>query len=306
MTDTTTEYRGTEGTHWYASPRTVEMGIAPYAGAPVEEVTGKNGKPVKANVTHAREYGLAPGATAILNLLNKPQLIDWAAKKAALGVVYRNGTPSLAERFIAGEMNEEAYLKAALEAKDAIVDVARDAGSVIHKYIEHGFEGRALEGDALVYYATTLGILTAAYGDNVAWVCEKPGWHPDGFGFRTDLLGYYPDGSVVVVDFKTRDFDPEDVDKANKGLAKGNKTFGRLTPRDSEPMQVAANLVGHAHNQLSAFSADKTFGGNLYISRQHPNVAWLYQYTHEQLADAWTCFRALHTIYKVQKQIEGR
>lgn len=304
------DFRGAESGHWYASPRTVEMGVARYPGEPVTEVPGAGGKYVRPGPNHALKFGLAKGTTSVLKRLAKPTLTSWMARTAAKAAVTKvfdadmgvNVSP--AERFLSGSIDERKYTEECLLLQEQIAKGAADAGSVIHAHIERGFLGQPFVDDGVpgeVYFQTTLIALHAAFGASAGtWTPEKPFYHPLGFGGRTDILRNGGE-NLVVVDFKTRDFDAADVEYAHKAKAKGQKTLGKLTPYETEPMQIAANLHGHGGETKASVR-----GANLYLSRTDPSLVFVYEYSAEELEKAWACFTALLTLDQIQSGIYGR
>jgi hypothetical protein len=305
------DFRGAESGHWYASNRTVELGLAAYPGAPVGQVPAADGKGVvNATSQNANKWGLAKGVTSVLKRLAKPVLGEWGERMAARAAVAKiDGKLTLAERFLKNELDEPAYLEECLKLKAVIGSTAADIGSLIHADIERGFLGQSFketEVDGEAYFQTVLSLLTQTFGPDVKWVPEKPFYHPLGFGGRTDVLGYRKD-ALIVVDFKTREFDQEHVDYAIKAKAKGQKTLGKLTPYETEPMQIAANLQGHggAHGRKDG-KAFKLIGGNLYVSRLDPEPTFMYEYKSDELEKAWQCFTALLTVDQLQSGVLGR
>lgn len=290
--------RGAESIHWYASPKTVELGIAEYPGQPVDKVPGaKPGTFVDATSTHAVKYSLAAGTTSVLGVLAKPFLMDWGAKAAAEAGV-DGGAESPAAKYLAGLMSLEEYKNACLEGKNAVVRKSTDRGTLIHKALEQGYLGQPRDDiEFEPWFHEVHRVLANNYPGVIEWVPERPFWHKWGFGGRTDLIGYGAKGEMVVVDFKTRDFQPEDITKAVSMRAKGFKTEGRLTPRETECMQLVANLIGHG-GQVPGEVA------NLYIDRSAP-IVHLRPYTAEEQSKALAIFEALLSIFKIQRGIDG-
>ena len=297
-------YRGGEGsTHWYASPKTVEMGGAEYAGQPIEKVPGaKAGTWVNATTPHAIRWHLAPGVTGVLGYYAKNALIDWAAKAAAVGAVVGpagevDSSGSLAAQLFRGELQLKDFQEKCLDAKDAVVKKSTDRGTLIHKALEQAYLGEAYDPVFAPWVTTVQERLRSHYPGVIEWVPERPFWHKSGFGGRTDLVGHGAKGEIVIVDFKTRDFQPKDIDEAVRKRASGFKGEGRLTPRETEPMQLVANLIGHGGVVDGEVS-------NLYVDRTLP-ICHLRPYSAEEQAKALTCFNALLTIFKTQRGITG-
>lgn len=301
--------RGAEGGHYYASQKAVDAGIAERVGEPVLKVPGKKGQPVNIRAEHVIQYGLGPGATTVCGMLAKPFLIDWAARITADAAVLDedgNVDPefSPAARLLSGNITLKEYKAVVDEVRRAASSKPADEGKVIHGWLERGFLGEELTSTALACFTQVKATLDSHYC-GFAWKPELPFFHRWGFGGRTDALGLVPDGTdgyVCVVDFKTRDFTAEDLAKAEDGKARGLKDLGRLTPRDSEPMQIAANLIGHGHED---YIASGFYGGNLYIARKDPTLQFFKSYSSPELTQALAVFRALLTVWQVQRGITG-
>lgn len=299
-----------EGIHWYASSRTAEL-LPVLAGDAVVNVP-KVGGGLTDRITkiHVAKYGLVAGCTAICGMINKPALVTWAENNCIEAAVAH--TPgkdrSLAQQYHANEIDLDAFKRGCKDIKEAVGKKAADGGNVIHAQLEGDIKAGALFTSSNPY--TKL----AAYElkTKVIEPMEADGWKATDFiaegsfvdeerwfAGRTDLLIRFerivPDGTKEehyhVCDFKTREFEAGDAIKAKTGLDRGNKTFGRLTPRDTEPMQIAANIQG----QGGSVGFDS--GSNLYLSRTQSEVGFLLPYTNEQLETGWENFLACLTLF---------
>lgn len=293
------EYRGSENTHWYASQKTVKLGIASYVGQPIEKVPGaKAGTWVNPTSVHARKYGLVQGCTSVLGEWNKPFLYDWGAKMAALGVAERlDGKTSLAEQYLAGTITKEDFCDAALEARNIIGRRAAAGGTELHKYVELGVQGVPQDARGTAVWEG-VRLKLAEHYPGVEWKAEIPAVHEElRFGCRGDLLGFREGRVAAYVDLKTREFGETDVVRAANAQTQGFKDMGRLTPRDTEPLQVAANLRAND----PAFEFYDGCGGNLYLSRSTPGALFLATYSKKTLDESWIIFVCLNTIYKIKR-----
>jgi hypothetical protein len=235
-------------------------------------------------------------------MLNKPQLYDWGSKMTALGAVTagEDGTcPAYA--YLDGKIDKDAYLQACLEARNVIGKDAAAGGTTLHKFVELGVQGVEQDEEGERVWRCVQAELELNW-PGLLWKAELPAVHPLGFGCRTDLLGFDPltGFPVVCVDLKTREFDHENVRYAKQGVARRQKDLGRLTPRETEPMQVAANLKAH-NNDIEFFDG---CGGNLYLSRNTADCVFAVKYTAEQMGKAWVCFQALNVVFKALKGLE--
>ena len=305
------DFRGTESGHWYASPATVGMGLAKYEGEPVTEVPSSDGRRmVEPDGRHAVKYHLAPGTTSVTKMLHKQSLMDWGCRVTAEAGWEIQGRPNY------HEYDHDRFMKECLERKEEIASKAANEGSVIHAGLEKGFLNQIIDEPAQQYFQTCKRALEATFGDAVQWVPEKPFYFPYdledgtpvGVGGRTDLLGMRAkDDAMIVVDFKTRDFTAEQLLEAELKRSKGQKTWGRLTPYETEPLQIASNCAGHAYKYERAGRIIKeVHGANLYLSRLDPNISFMHVYTTEDLEKACRVFRALHTVFVITKGIPGR
>jgi hypothetical protein len=272
--------------HWYATRKTVEMGVARKIADSVSEIGGRT----KLDVRDAAKYALVPGATGVLNTLNKPTLVAWGAKTTAEAAydLLSSGTAPLAK---------EAFVEECLKRKDEVGKAAATEGTRLHAFSEDGFNGRPLSEEGQLVYSACRREVDDAY-PGAQWVPELSAVHPIGFGCRGDLFGYHDGIPQIYVDIKTRDFGPEDVDKARRAKAKGYKGLGRLTPRETEVMQAAANITA-----IGGVFRDHCCA-NLYLSRTHPGLTYLHSYTIEQIENGWTCFQALCRVWYILKGLE--
>src|SRR5512139_4008493 len=111
----------TEAGHWYTQD-----------GQPHYTMIGKNGKERNCTLRDAKKLGLWPSVTMIGGQAASPPLINWKMEQAimaALTCPIPEGTPD-AERI--------ALIKADAEER---AKKARERGTLIHAWIQQGFEG---------------------------------------------------------------------------------------------------------------------------------------------------------------------
>lgn len=300
---------GIKNTHWYASERTASLCPGQKVGESVHQVLDSSSRwrDVR-DIYDVKHYGLAPGCTSVCGMLSKPGLYIWGDN------ILSAESYEMAKRGEHQDLTPEEWKKKLLDSKQAIGRKAADEGSVIHGVIEDAILTKRLhlsEDENVRQVAalvTQMAIDFSHQGfEMVEMIAEKSFVLDDiiTFGGRTDLLIMFEEmkgnGSLyVVIDFKTRDFTFDDVRKANRSRDRQNRTFGKLTPRDTEPMQIAANLIGHIGDTgpLKPDSKVRIEGGNLYLSRTNPGASWYYPYTQEQLRNGWLSFQAAEMLYR--------
>lgn len=301
-------------THWYASPRTVELyGDKVQLGESIDLIQDrKTGqwREIK-NWDDVRWVGAAPGCTSVCGTLAKTGLSIWAENLIC------DGSYELAKELGGvGDYDQQGWKVYLKQKKDEVGKQAAAAGSVIHDRIESAIKTDRLfiDDDPYVRSAARVvdQIITNQRGEGfrlVEMAAERSFCIEDviTFGGRTDLLLVFTNEEAnevcyMVLDWKTRNFTFADAQKATDGYRKGNKTFGKLSPRETEPMQIAANLVGHIGGTEGMTNGGKTIrigGGNLYLSRNagQEEAAFYYPYSNEELALGWDSFRACQTLY---------
>jgi len=171
-----------ESGHWYTK-----------TGEPKYTIKGKNGKERNTNVKDARELGLVPSVTTILNIAAKPGLNNWFQQQAilaALTLPRKEGEP------------EKDYLDRVLSDSKAQGRDAADRGTLIHGQIQNLIENKA--GNYPPYVFAAKKALDDYFGDQM-WVCEESFAHGLGYGGKCDLNAYSHDNKHLVVDIKTKD-----------------------------------------------------------------------------------------------------
>lgn len=144
---------------------------------------------------------LSPGVTTILNVINKPYLVPWAAKEAAKRIQayllqHAVDRPLTADEIV--ELVEEGR-QAHVEKKEAAADV----GTRAHRAVNEIIEGRepVLTDDirpcveAFQSWQAKSGIVMKVGDTKVASKIY-------GFGGSLDALGS-KDGKLILIDFKT-------------------------------------------------------------------------------------------------------
>lgn len=292
----------TEGTHWYASDATTNLADV-LTGEAIAKVDNGKGKLVRITTKHADKFGLLPGITAPLKMLAKDMLAPWYARMAgeyAFDRGYQKCNPG-------GEAPPEENIKevgrdAAAYVQDYVAKTA-DVGSKIHGTVEAALEGKDLPYDGK--YADWLDSALPALG-RIRGQQPGPLWQPEkvvvssyGYAGRLDVV-LATDAEVINVDIKTRDFKLSDVEMAIEKRSRLLKGIGKLTPRDTEPMQVAAGLAALRQDPSCSRGVERGF--NLYLDRTDPTLCYLHEYTLDELARAESIF---FTLLRLFYQVKG-
>lgn len=209
-----------EAGHWYTPD-----------GEPMYTIIGANGKERNTTLRDARKLHLVPSVTTILGVADKPGLTRWKVDQALMA--------ALTLPKMEGESLDEFKRRADSDAKQQAIDAA-DEGTRIHAAVESHFLGEKFHSDYAPHVSAAVDSLFAEFGGQ-AWRPEKSFCSPLGYGGKVDLHS-----DSVVVDFKTKDFGPDD----------------KVVAYDEQIMQLDAYRHG-----LGIPTATMA---NLYISRTHP------------------------------------
>jgi hypothetical protein len=171
------EIRASEGQHWYYPD-----------GSPCYEITGKNGKVRPPTLREAKTMGLLPGTTTIIGQADAPGLTNW---KIEQGIMAALTLPR-----IEGENDEQLMARIKADAQERSLK-ARERGTLIHKWVEMGFEGKLnpLDEGYPFFMAADDELVPVPW----AFLCEKSFAH-ERFGGKVDL--HTPE---MVIDIKTTD-----------------------------------------------------------------------------------------------------
>lgn len=162
--------------HWYDKE-----------GNPVYEVIGNNGKKRNTNLGDARKLGLLPSVTSIMNCAAKPGLQSWKDNQMIMACLT---LPRIENE------PEEAYIARIKRDADAHSAEARERGTLVHAFVQQGFEGAKLEGEALEFYQSALETVNAECGKQ-RWNCEVS-FATYRYGGKIDLIS-----SEYLIDIKT-------------------------------------------------------------------------------------------------------
>lgn len=168
----------TEGGHWY-DPVTQE---------PRYTYTNKKGETKNTTLRQARVNGWVPSVTTIISCASAPQLVNWKIDQAILSslTLSRND-----------DETEQEYLARIKADAQEQAKKAAERGTLIHSWVQGGFEGESLSEEAQRYFSSAYHTLLRDVKVN-DWVCEK--------SFATALYGGKADihTQLYLIDFKTK------------------------------------------------------------------------------------------------------
>jgi len=242
-----------EAGHWYNQH-----------GEPCYTIAGAKGQPRNTTLRDARKHGFAPSVTTILSVADKPALTAWKVDQALMA--------ALTLPRIDGESLDAFKKRAAQDARQHSIDAA-DEGTRIHAAIESYFMGddsynRKYDDHVIAVADALVGV----FGGNVNWLPEKSFCSPLGYGGKVDLHC-----TGAVVDFKTKDFGPDD----------------KVVAYDEQIMQLDAYRHGLGYPTATM--------ANVYVSRSHPGEVRVI--IHEN-GDHFERFKLLLQYWKLSKNYD--
>lgn len=263
-----------EGGHWYTA-----AGEAAYD---VEKADGAGRRPT--TLRDAKKLGLIPSVTTILATLDKPQLTLWKQKQAVRAAA---ATPR-AE----GE-EEDAWVDRVIDKAGEPAAEAADLGGRIHSAIESACQGAEWDSKALgSYVAPVLAWLLAKLAAGGRIVAQEAVLvnRAEGYAGRVDAAIETADGTIWVLDWKSRKTRPSESDRA------------AFAPYAAQQMQLAAYAAEWAVVQGRGWT--KVRCANVITSSTEPGRFAVAE--HSGLEDAWNAFRATAAIWRWAKGYDPR
>jgi hypothetical protein len=248
---TTVIARASESQHWYTR-----------GGLPQYSVTAKDGSQRSTTLRDARRLDLVPSVTTILNCAAKPGLEAWKLNQMMLACMTLPRAP---------EESEESYIERIKTDSKEHAKKAAERGTTIHEALESFYDGVML-AEFMDYQVGVSQEIDALYGPK-KWLTERS-FAYQGFGGKCDL--YTQDGDGVVIDFKTKEFGPND----------------RVEGYDEHLMQLSAYRVG--------LEVPKAHCANVFVSVTHPGLVKIVQWSEEDLTKGWQMFEALKTYWQLK------
>lgn len=243
--------RPQESTHWYAKD-----------GTPTYTVTAKNGEPRATTLRDAKKMGLLPSVTTIMKAAASPGLEAWKMNQMMLAALTLPRHES---------ESEESFIKRIQSDSREHAKMAAERGTAVHAAIERFYEG-TIQADAMPYLEAVYKSVNNTFGD-LNWAVEKSFATESGFAGKVDL--HSRDVGGVVIDFKTKEFTSESLEK--------------VAGFDENVMQLAAYRQG--------LNLPKARCANIFVSVTEPGLVVVKEWTEEELARGWAMFDALKTFY---------
>jgi hypothetical protein len=162
---------------------------------------------------------------------DKPALTRWKVNQALMA--------ALTLPQIEGESLDDFKKRADADGKQQAIDAA-DEGTRIHGALESAYMGQDYDTAYNDHVDAAMDTISGVFTGNV-WLPEKSFCSPLGYGGKVDLHS-----DSVVVDFKTKEFGPDD----------------KVVAYDEQIMQLDAYRHG--------LGIPYAVMANLYISRSHP------------------------------------
>jgi hypothetical protein len=239
-----------ESQHWYTPD-----------GSPAYEVRGANGLMRPATLRDARKLNLLPSVTSIINCCAKPGLIRWCEQQVLLAAMTLPRSP---------DEPESDWMARVMRDSKEQAKKAAERGTAIHAALQAFYENEPNKE----YWSYTDGVdwaMTSYFGTEQIWSAERCFAHPSGFGGKVDLSC-----EAFVVDFKTKEFGPDDD----------------LKTWDEHAMQLAAYREG-----LGMPNARCAI---VYVSVTVPGLARVLEISQADLANGWAMFQGLLQYWKAK------
>jgi hypothetical protein len=245
-----------EGGHWYAKD-----------GTPMYTVTAKNGEQRSTTLRDAKKMGLLPSVTTIMKAAASPGLEAWKINQMMLAAL----TLPRGD----GESEESFIKRIQADSKDQARKAA-ERGTEIHTAIERFYDGH-INVDTLPYLEPVYKAVNERFG-MLNWAVEKS-FATDTFAGKIDL--HSMDGEGVVIDFKTKEFTSDTLEK--------------VAGFDENVMQLSAYRTGLLKPNARC--------ANVFVSVTEPGLVVVKEWTQEELVRGWAMFDALKTYWYAKSQL---
>jgi hypothetical protein len=239
----------------------------------------KPGKTRKPTIRDVRKGGLGVGVTSIIGFQSAPALENW---KVNQGIMAALTYPNLDE--IMREKGAQATVRMIVEDSREQAREAAERGSEIHEAIElslkHGSPWSPVVEPTLDALRE-LGCIPGLYQ------VEQRFAHPLGFGGMVDFLS-----DDWVIDFKTKDFTPEDVEA------------GKVKAYDNHRLQLVAYDLGTRTRELDCDSILPRHDiwrkhANIFISRHPDHLGLAHVVVHDSSdEDKWQTWRHFYHLLR--------
>jgi hypothetical protein len=245
---------------------------------------------------HAKKNGWLGGITSVTKVLANPQLVRWqqeTAVKALLAILEADKGLTFTDE------EKSLYVRrSAEEGPSLVASTTADEGKAIHAAVDRFYRGELVDPKYMPWVVTVEARIRELGLDPHRLKAEVDAIDPLlEYGCRGDLVSYAP---PVYIDIKTRDFTQEDVEEAVIRRGKNQKSLGKLTPYQTEPMQVIGNMDAHF-----GLMHEDALGYCLYLSRTDPTISYLHLFTREELNVARRMLRACTILFNVPRGLGG-
>jgi hypothetical protein len=251
--------RASESQHWYTK-----------SGEPMYSVANKEGHKRPTTLRDARKLGLVPSVTTIIKCAASPGLEAWKLQQMMLAALTLPRAP---------EETEESFISRIQTDSKEQAKMAAERGSEVHAALESFFETRHVTSKFSDAVLGTEGEIVKIFGD-LEWSTEKSFGHPLGFGGKVDL--HSSDGNGVVIDFKTKEFTSDQVEK--------------VQGYDEHLMQLAAYRVG--------LDLPNARCANVFVSVTEPGLVVVREWSQEDLERGWLMFESLLNYWYAKSGLE--
>lgn len=218
-------------------------------------------------LSDAKKLGLVPSVTTIMNVEDKPGLLQYKMNQVLdAAVLYPYDESKYIEKF---------WRMRIMEESQKISKAAAERGNQLHNALEDYYTKGTVAIDHAEFIEPVIKLIEERF-PGVKWIAEKSFAHCQGFGGKVDL--HSPEG--IVLDFKSKD--TEDPKK--------------MVAFDSHHMQTAAYAVG-----LKMSGADRF---NLFISTHKAGLLGLSESV--DFAREWGMFESLMSFWQLKSNYSPR
>lgn len=238
-------------------------------GSPQYTVKAKDGSDRPTTLRDARKLNLVPSVTTIMKVMAKPGLDVWKNEQLLLA--------ALTLPRMETESEKEFIARVVADSKETGKRAA-EAGTLIHESIE-----RFYAGETDVKHRESAEAFKKAVEErfgSMVMIPEASFSSPKGYGGKVDLhakkCAVLPEG--LVLDSKSKDFGPDD----------------EVVAYDENLMQLAAYRMG--------LELPHARCANVFVSRTHPGLVRIHEWTEEELIRGYRMFCALLTFWKLKNK----
>ena len=217
---------------------------------------------------------LVPSVTTILKIMAKPGLEQWKLEQMLLSALTLPRSP--------GEPERASIARIVADSKETAKQAA-EAGTRLHESIEKWFAG-----DKSVEHKETALAFESAIASHFStpvkhpWIVERSFATEGLFGGKVDMYAtpdqYARDG--IVIDTKSKDFGPGD----------------KVDAYDEHLIQLAAYRAG--------LDLPKARCANVFVSRSHPGLVRIVEWTQDDLKRGWEMFAHLLALWKLKNDFK--